>query len=78
MSKTVEWGQIHKAGNIVCTCDGPRCGEEEVVEFDNGPSFNEAQQHIESQGWFSKRIGDAWYDFHSRRCYETFCREHGL
>ncbi|MEG2621435.1 MAG: hypothetical protein RSC06_00920 [Clostridia bacterium] len=78
MSKTVEWGQIHNAGEIVCVCDGPRCCEKEDVEFDNGPSFNEAQQHIEFQGWFSRKIGDVWYDFCSKKCYEAFCKEHKL
>ena len=78
MSKQVEWGMIHNAGEIVCTCDGPRCGNTETVDFDCGPSFNEAQQQIEQQGWFSKKIGNAWYDFCSRKCYEAFCCEHRL
>ena len=78
MSKAVDWGLIHGAGEIVCTCDGPGCGIEERVEFENGPDYRQAQYQIESQKWFSKKIGDVWYDVCSRKCYEAFLKRHGL
>jgi len=79
MSKTVDWGLIHGEGEVVCTCDAPVCASEERVEFTGGsPSMRDAQNHIQSLGWFSKKIDTAWYDFCSTQCYNSFLRKHEL
>jgi len=78
MSKAIEYSKFHGIGEIVCTCDGPRCNETESLDFEGRPSMNIAQQHIEFKGWFSRRIGDSWYDFHCPGCYQDFLKKHGL
>lgn len=73
MSKEVDWSFIHGAGDIVCTCD--QCGEEERIEFDNGPDFREAQREIEGMGWTSSRINGEWFDFCSMDCRNAYVKE---
>lgn len=79
MSKTVEWGIAHGEGEVVCRCDAPCCASEERVEFDNSsPSMRDAQNHIQSMGWFSRKLGASWYDFCCTTCYNKFLKSHGL
>jgi hypothetical protein len=73
MSKGVEWGERHGEGSIVCECD--QCGEQELIDFDDGPDFRAAQEELKEMGWISRKIDGEWYDFCSEACYYDWIKE---
>lgn len=73
MSKHVEWGHIRGFGEIICECD--HCGETELIEFEDGPDFKEAQNELKNLGWIARRIDNEWYDFCQDQCFYDWIKE---
>ena len=68
MSKVVEWNPEFGTGGILkCSCDN--CKKTYGMKFKTKPSYKEASQKMkEKHGWFSKKIGENWYDLCSDKC----------
>ena len=73
MSKHVEWGLVRGFGEIICECD--HCGETELIEFEDGPDFKEAQNELKNLGWIARRIDNEWYDFCQDQCFYDWIKE---
>jgi hypothetical protein len=69
MSKEVIWNEQFGTGGVLhCTCDG--CGKAKDYKFKKKPNYKEVHERLkEKHGWFSRKIGDKWYDFCSNDCY---------
>lgn len=71
MSKEVEWGVIHGEGAICCECD--QCSDTYDYDFDDGyPDYRSCQDELKRLGWMSRKIGDEWYDFCCKECYQQY------
>lgn len=76
MSKDIEWGIIHGAGDIVCMCDS--CFDEERWPFeDKNIDYREAQAMLKRLGWTSCQVKGTWYDFCTEECRNDFIKQHG-
>ncbi|MBR4889730.1 MAG: hypothetical protein IKU15_00240 [Clostridia bacterium] len=70
MAKNVEWNEeFGTGGKVEAICDC--CGKSLKYKFDKQP-YKTASEKMKKRGWFSRKLGDDWYDFCSDECFDKF------
>lgn len=71
MSKYCKWNEeFGTGGKLECKCDN--CGKQIDYKFKKHPDYKGSQEKLKKVGWFSRKLGDSWYDFCCDECFEEF------
>lgn len=72
MSKSVIWNEQFGTGGVLhCVCD--LCGKSKDYKFAKKPDYKGTHQKLkEKHGWFTRKIGETWYDFCGGECFDRF------